>query len=317
MVNLRSLSLYSINRERPIEVVLQHLSSMTQLSSLTFSSSRGYLNIIHTETVIEQATAIIAKVLEVNKTLIQLDLRHNVISDIGGRALAKALKVNGTLTHLDLEDNEMSNRGCEAFAVALKVNKTLTLLNLGRNRISVRGAEALAEALKVNKTLTQLKLESNKISVRGSEMLAEALRLNKTLTQLDLGWNGISDRGSEALAEALKVNKTLTQLGLGWNRIADRGSEVLAEALKLSLNTINLLTYYIMATQDQASLLTSTTPQKNSRVPPSVKRLRSERSPEDVRTTFIEALKSDLMLQRAVADIVQTNPDSIVQSADS
>ncbi|CAF1541868.1 unnamed protein product [Didymodactylos carnosus] len=176
----------------------------------------------------------------------------------------------------------MSNRGCEAFAVALKVNKTLTLLNLGRNRISVRGAEALAEALK-----------------------------------LDLGWNGISDRGSEALAEALKVNKTLTQLGLGWNRIADRGSEVLAEALKLSLNTINLLTYYIMATQDQASLLTSTTPQKNSRVPPSVKRLRSERSPEDVRTTFIEALKSDLMLQRAVADIVQTNPDSIVQSADS
>ncbi|CAF1257501.1 unnamed protein product [Didymodactylos carnosus] len=71
-----------------------------------------------------------------------------------------------------------------------------------------------------------------------------------------------------------------------------------------------------MVTQDPASLLTSTTPQQDSTAPPSVKRLRSKLSPEDVRTTFIEALKSDLMLQRAVADIVQTNSDSIIQSAD-
>ncbi|CAF1201347.1 unnamed protein product [Didymodactylos carnosus] len=65
-----------------------------------------------------------------------------------------------------------------------------------------------------------------------------------------------------------------------------------------------------MATHDQASLLANTTPQKDSTAPPSVKRLRFELLPEDVRTTFIEALKSDLMVQRAVADIVQTNPDS-------
>ncbi|CAF1168151.1 unnamed protein product [Didymodactylos carnosus] len=69
-----------------------------------------------------------------------------------------------------------------------------------------------------------------------------------------------------------------------------------------------------MATPDQARLLSKTFDEDTTS--PSLKRLRSELSPKDVRATFIEALKSDPMLQRAVADIVQTNSGSIIQSAD-
>ncbi|CAF1121502.1 unnamed protein product [Didymodactylos carnosus] len=69
-----------------------------------------------------------------------------------------------------------------------------------------------------------------------------------------------------------------------------------------------------MATPDQARLLSKKFDEDT--ISPSLKRLRSELSPEDDRATFIEALKSDSMLQRAVADIVQTNSGSVTQSAD-
>ncbi|CAF1133145.1 unnamed protein product, partial [Didymodactylos carnosus] len=73
----------------------------------------------------------------------QLDLDSTQLSDRVGQALAEALKVNKTLTQLDLGFNQISDRGGEA--EALKVDNTLTQLDLPGNEISARGGEVLGD----------------------------------------------------------------------------------------------------------------------------------------------------------------------------
>ena len=54
--------------------------------------------------------------------------------------------VNKTLTNLDLSDNGMSEAGATSIAEATKFNKTLTNLNLFSNGISNAEATSIAEA---------------------------------------------------------------------------------------------------------------------------------------------------------------------------
>ena len=66
------------------------------------------------------------------------------------RLLRPKVKVNKTLTNLDLSDNGMSEAGATSIAEVIKFNKTLTNLNLCSNGISDAGATFVAEAMKVN-----------------------------------------------------------------------------------------------------------------------------------------------------------------------
>ena len=68
----------------------------------------------------------------------------------GATSIAEAIKVNKTLTNLDLSDNGMSEAGATSIAEVIKFNKTLTNLNLCSNGISDAGATFVAEAMKVN-----------------------------------------------------------------------------------------------------------------------------------------------------------------------
>jgi len=56
--------------------------------------------------------------LKVNKTLKELDLYGNSISDVS--ALAEALKVNKTLKELDLDGNQLSDAGKASVRAAWK-----------------------------------------------------------------------------------------------------------------------------------------------------------------------------------------------------
>ena len=64
--------------------------------------------------------------------------------------LRPKVKVNKTLTNLNLSDNGMSEAGATSIAEVIKFNKTLTNLNLCSNGISNAGATSIAEAIKVN-----------------------------------------------------------------------------------------------------------------------------------------------------------------------
>ena len=189
---------------------------------------------------------VLARGINHNTTLTQLDLSSGSISDAGAVALAQALHHNSTLTKLALSYNSISDAGAVALAQALHHNSTLTELDLFGNSISDARAVALAQALHHNSTLTRLNLCNNSISDAGAVALAQALHHNSTLTRLNLSFNSISDAGVVALARALHHNSTLTQLNLSNNSISVAGAVALAQALhhnstliELNLNNIS------------------------------------------------------------------------------
>ena len=54
-----------------------------------------------------------------NKTLTNLYLFWNRISDAGASCIAEAIKVNKTLTNLDLQNNGISDAGASCIAEAI------------------------------------------------------------------------------------------------------------------------------------------------------------------------------------------------------
>lgn len=69
--------------------------------------------------------------LECNKSLLELDLRGNLIDDVGAVRLAQALQSNHTLEKLNLQGNCINSQGVVALVDALQHNTVLKELNLG------------------------------------------------------------------------------------------------------------------------------------------------------------------------------------------
>ena len=69
------------------------------------------------------------------------------------RACRRLRNNDRTLQELNLNFDKISDKGATALAQALKRNTTLQLLNLSFNKISDKGATALAQAMKGNTTL--------------------------------------------------------------------------------------------------------------------------------------------------------------------
>lgn len=69
--------------------------------------------------------------LECNNSLLELDLRGNLIDDMGAVRLAQALQSNQSLVKLNLEGNCINSQGVVALIEALKLNTMLRELNLG------------------------------------------------------------------------------------------------------------------------------------------------------------------------------------------
>ncbi|KAL0208034.1 hypothetical protein P9112_010621 [Eukaryota sp. TZLM1-RC] len=174
----------------------------------------------------------LARALESNSTLTQLNLSDNNIADEGASSLARALESNYTLTQMNLSDNNIADEGASSLARALESNYTLTQLNLSDNNIADEGASSLARALESNYTLTQLNLSDNNIADEGASSLARALESNSTLTQLNLSDNNIGYEGASALAHAVERNFTLTELVLWFNNISDEAASDFARALE-------------------------------------------------------------------------------------
>ena len=121
--------------------------------------------------------------------------------------MARALEANTTLTQLDLGRNSIGDEGATQVARALKANSTLTQLHLAENGIGAGGAMQVARALEANTTLMQLNLAVNGIGDEGATQVARALEANTTLMELDLGGNRISAACVRELAAAIGRNK--------------------------------------------------------------------------------------------------------------
>ncbi|MBW8308785.1 MAG: hypothetical protein K0M45_03975, partial [Candidatus Paracaedibacteraceae bacterium] len=117
------------------------------------------------------------------------------------RVLARALEHNTFLTELNLPSSTIDAGDATALVPALQHNTTLTKLDLGSNQIGDAGAQALARVLQHNITLISLDLGSNQIGDAGAHALVTALQHNTTLKELNLSNNWIGEAGKQALKQ--------------------------------------------------------------------------------------------------------------------
>ena len=177
----------------------------------------------------------LAKVLNCNTILEELELSHTKIGSVGAEALAKAIGLNIALKKLDLSKNYVCYIGAKALAEVLNCNTILEELDLSCNEIGSVGTEALAQAVVSNTALKKLDFTVNDVGDVGAIALAQALHSNSSLEVLELLENCIGDSGAKAFAEALHHNSTLTHLDLSYNGdIGEEGVHHLIQALTVN-----------------------------------------------------------------------------------
>ena len=127
-----------------------------------------------------------SKAIAVNSTLKRLELSHNLISDVW--VLADALKNNKSLQELNLCGNNITNEGATRFARAIQGNVTLLELNISKNRI---GKEGVMRILQAFKTLHKLVCTHNNLSKSGLTVINEYIRNEKAVQIFNASWNSI------------------------------------------------------------------------------------------------------------------------------
>ncbi|CAF1016313.1 unnamed protein product [Didymodactylos carnosus] len=151
--------------------------------------------------------------LKVNKTLSNLQLDHNSITDAGAIVLSHSLRVNKTLQVLNLFKCRIGDRGIEALAEALETNITLKEFNIGQNQITDYDENVLAIALTEKSTMLEhVSISFNEITDVGAAAIAHAFSLNKSVRYFDISYNNISHEGFKNILQPLKINTTLTTL---------------------------------------------------------------------------------------------------------
>ena len=184
----------------------------------------------------------LARTLQVNQTLVQINLTSVLTSAEGVQQLVDALMVNSTLRYLILVDNMLEDDSAGILAEYLKANKALVCLNLMANGITDRGAICLAESLRHNTTLEILVLAGNlSFGNRGVLSLCETLKINNTLGMVDLSRTSIDDVGIESLLKAVRDRTTLTRLNLSeMKMITKKSIRSIAEFLRVDSSLMSL-----------------------------------------------------------------------------
>ena len=128
----------------------------------------------------EEMEELAAQGLETNVMLHTLILEDNEITSKGAEILAKALEKNTALRQLDLSHNhkgKITNEGAIALAHMLRHNTALKEMDLAWNYIKVEGGTALADALRVNKVLEVMTIDHNPLHA-GVDALREVGNLD-------------------------------------------------------------------------------------------------------------------------------------------
>ena len=97
-----------------------------------------------------------------NKSLQNVSLEYNNISDEGMVEIITALSMHPHLQQLDLDENRLRKNGCVALATLLRCSaKELRKLFISHNEINDEGIEALVPALMNCNELTKIYLANN------------------------------------------------------------------------------------------------------------------------------------------------------------
>ncbi|KAM9075136.1 leucine-rich repeat-containing protein 34-like [Megaptera novaeangliae] len=109
---------------------------------------------------VERATGedfwILCRILKNNPYINGLDVRYNLISDVGASYAAKLLRKQHNLIYLNLMFNDIGPEGGELIAKALHKNTTLKHLRMTGNKIENKGGMFFAAMLQINSSLEKL-----------------------------------------------------------------------------------------------------------------------------------------------------------------
>lgn len=220
--SLRSLDLSATNK-------LGREGALALAGALEVNNSLQTLDLTRAGTSSE-SIQILALGLQRNSALINLLLGFSFSDVAAATALARMLEVNMSLTNLDLQGNEhLKDEGVSVLAGALKKNNTLTMLSLERVNMKEQGFRALADALEVNSSLEILDVRDNYFSSKSALVLLEALKkagASSSLQELLVMKYNDENRlyNSPELSELRRVT--------GVNRVRNMGHEDLAEKLR-------------------------------------------------------------------------------------
>lgn len=173
---------------------------------LTKNSTIRHLSLGETDQTVNSVISIADALIQFggNQTLTKLDLTRTLLSTNAGevcRHLAFVLKVNRSLVELVLSKNSITDLELEILIEGLKHRNVLSRLNLSSNRISSHGVELLAGVL----PKTQLKLlilSTNMINDSGAMALGRVFSFTM-LKFLDISMNDIGDLGITHLVWAI------------------------------------------------------------------------------------------------------------------
>ena len=227
--NLKKLKLANSNLQHHATVVAQALSQVKTLTELDLSNNNM------TEKVVDS----LALAIESNASLRRVNLRGNALKASGMIKIAQSLSWGSNLRILDICNNQITTEAADAIAIAILGNMNLEELYLDNNRLGT-GVRVIATALKEISTLTVLSLDSNNATEIASNELAAVVQNNK-LENLSLANNDLQ-LGVIKIAQALSQISTLTTLNLHENGMTKDVACSLAAALKSnhSMTTLKL-----------------------------------------------------------------------------
>ena len=114
---------------------------------------------------------------------------------LGGNGIAKMLEHNSTLTELDLTYNQIRADSAVAIGKSIKHNKSLQKLKLAYNSFGDLGTQWLGHSLKANESLHYLDLTSNVLVAKCVCVLVNALSENASMRDIILDDNVLGELG--------------------------------------------------------------------------------------------------------------------------
>ncbi|XP_035873554.1 leucine-rich repeat-containing protein 34 isoform X7 [Phyllostomus discolor] len=189
-----------------------------------------------------------ARLLQKKHSLLYLNLMFNDIGPKGGELLAKALHMNTTLKYLRMTGNKVENEGGMFFAAMLQINSSLEKLDLGDCDLGMQSVIAFSTALTQNQTIKGINLNRPLLYGEQEEStvhLGQMLKENHWLVELYMSKHDVRNPGLKQLCDGLNLNKSLRYLDISWlsvvsNSIEGEGLVALSESMKTNTTLSNI-----------------------------------------------------------------------------
>ena len=132
-------------------------------------------------------TSIVDAILENEASAVStLDMGDCGLGNEGATQIARLLESNSTITDLNISANQITQQGWRAISEALKKNTKLRTLSLDYNQITDEDLAVLADGFRHCTSLRSVDLEANRISDEGGRILLDVLRENEKIIDLTL-----------------------------------------------------------------------------------------------------------------------------------